>query len=104
MKAIQNQSSADKARTVRCGSVVVTGHAIDQYLDRHKDRPSGNGREFHKVIGLQIVEDLKTAKFWREKENGTLFYNDGMVYVVKVFQHYRKVLTCYPRIVKEVAC
>ena len=92
---IQTQSSEGNAKSFRCTETLVTGHAIDQFLERAPNPPNGEGRDFHKQVARQIAAAVRKAKFVMNRKEGKLFVHEGMGYVLIVFPHYRKVVTCY---------
>jgi hypothetical protein len=85
----------DGAKSVRFNENVVTGHAIDQYLKRALYLPTGRDRDFHKQIARVIAQAVRQARYVGDCSDGKLFVHDGMGYVVMVYPHYRKVITCY---------
>jgi hypothetical protein len=91
---IQNQSSASKS--YRFSNLVVAGHAVDQFMKRSPLQLSGEGREHHSAVATRIAQAVRQGIYVADKQSGgKLFLHGGMGYVVLVFPHYRKVITCY---------
>jgi hypothetical protein len=100
MKTIQNQSWA--TRSVRFASVIVTVHVINRFLERNRIAPQlSRNRESEVAIARLIITALERAVYLKERDGCGLWCDGEMCYVVRVFPHYRKVLTCYPYVLKR---
>jgi hypothetical protein len=102
----QNRFLVANAKSYRHNELVITGHVIDQYLMRHPRAPesptaeSQKLRDFHRDVGRTIADAVRRSVFYKDHKESKLYYIEGMVYVVRVYEHYKKVITCYPRVVK----
>lgn len=105
MKATQNLFLEDRtgARSVRHNEVLVTGHAIDQYLARNPNPPNGSGRDFERSIGRLIASAVRKAYHDANRGEYRLMVYDGMAYVVRFYHHYKKVITCYRHVLDKVS-